>query len=100
MSYRIASKLTFTPAWGAMNQDERLAEQVAALELVAKYGGVIEGQWVLWTDSVLFSIVTYPDVESVAKSEMAIGARGAFVLSSQSAMTLDEIIAWQAEIDA
>jgi uncharacterized protein with GYD domain len=93
MAYRIASKLTFTPAWGAMNADERMTEQVAALEIVAANGGEFEGQWVLWTDGVLLSIVNYPDLDSSVRSEMAISARGAFELSSQSALSLDEITA-------
>jgi len=95
MAYRIASKLTFSPAWGAMDAEERLAEQVAAIEIVAANGGAFEGQWVLWSDGVLLSIVSYPDLESSVRSEMAIQARGAFELSSQSALTLEEITALQ-----
>jgi uncharacterized protein with GYD domain len=98
MSYLNASKLTFTPAWGAMSADDRLAEQVAALELVAKYGGKIEGQWILWSDGVLLSITTYPDMASSMKAELAIGQRGAFLLQSQPALTLDEIVGFQGEI--
>lgn len=39
MAHRSASKLTFTPAWADMTEEERQAEQVAAIEIVAKYGG-------------------------------------------------------------
>jgi uncharacterized protein with GYD domain len=98
MSYTNASKLTFTPAWGTMSQDERLAEQTAAVELVSKYGGKIEHQWVLWSDGVLLSITTYPDLASSVKAEMAIVARGAFLLQSQAALTLDEVVSFQAEV--
>lgn len=98
MAYRSASKLTFTPAWGEMNEDQRAKEQAAAYEIVAKYGGNIEGQWVLWTDGVLLSVVTYPDQASAVKAELAITSRGAFDLQGQSAFSLDEIIGWQAEI--
>jgi uncharacterized protein with GYD domain len=98
MAYRGASKLTFTPAWADMSEEERQAEQVAAMEIVAKYGGEQEGQWVLWSDQVLFTITRYPDQESAIKSQMAIVARGAFELQSQTALTLDEMIGYQAEI--
>lgn len=98
MAYRGASKLTFTPAWADMSEEERQAEQVAAMEIVAKYGGKQEGQWVLWSDQVLLSITSYPDQESAIKSQMAIVARGAFELQSQTALTLDEMIGYQAEI--
>jgi uncharacterized protein with GYD domain len=81
-----------------MSAEERLAEQAAALDLVAKYGGEIEGQWILWSDGVLLSITTYPDMASSMKAELAIGARGAFQLQSQPALTLDEIVGFQAEI--
>lgn len=98
MSYLNASKLTFTPAWGSMSEEQRLVEQTAALELVTKYGGKVEGQWVLWSDGVLLSITTYPDQASSMKAELAIGARGAFLLQSQPALTLDEVVGFQAEI--
>ena len=97
MAYRTASKLTLTPAWADMNEDQRLAEQSAALDTVAKYGGHIEAQWVLWSDQVFLSIITYPDQESAVKAQMAVVARGAFALQSQSAFTLEEVQGWQAE---
>lgn len=81
-----------------MTPDQRLAEQAAALELVAKYGGKVQHQWVLWSDGVLLSITTYPDLASSVKAELAIGARGVFVLQSQAALTLDEVVNFQAEI--
>ena len=98
MAYRSASKLTFTPAWADMTEEQRLAEQVAAGEIVAKYGGTQEGQWVLWTDQVLLTITMYPDQASSLKSQMAIVARGAFELQGQTALSLDEMVAVQAEI--
>lgn len=98
MSYRIASKLTFTPKWADLSEDERTAEQVAALEIVARYGGTIDCQYVLSADQTLLSIVTYPDLPSHAKAEMAIAERGAFALQSQPAYTLDEVMTWQADV--
>jgi hypothetical protein len=98
MGYLNASKLTFTPAWGSMSEEQRLAEQTAALDLVSKYGGKIEGQWVLWSDGVLLSITSYPDLASSVKAEMAVVARGAFLLQSQAALTLDEVVGFQAAI--
>lgn len=98
MSYRIASKLTFTPKWAGMSEDERMAEQIAAVDIVARYGGTIDCQYVLSSDMVLLSIVTYPDLPSHAKAEMAITDRGAFALQSQPAYTLDEVMTWQAEV--
>lgn len=98
MAHLSASKLTFTPAWADMSEDERQAEQVAALEIVAKYGGEQEGQWVLWSDQVLLTITRYPDQPSAIKAQMAIVARGAFELQSQTALTLEEMVGYQAEI--
>lgn len=80
-----------------MSEEQRQAEQVAAFEIVAKYGGTIEGQWVLWSDGVFLSITSYPDEASAVKSQLAIVARGAFALQGQSAFTLEEIVGWQAE---
>lgn len=98
MAYRSASKLTFTPAWAGMTPDQRQAEQVAAMEIVAKFGGENEGQWWLWSDGALLSITSYPDEASGMKSLMAIVARGAFELQSQTALSLEEIAGLQAEI--
>jgi uncharacterized protein with GYD domain len=98
MAHLSASKLTFTPAWADMSEEERQAEQVAALEIVAKYGGEQEGQWVLWSDQVLLTITKYPDQASAIKAQMAIVARGAFELQGQTALTLDEVVGYQAEI--
>ena len=98
MAHRSASKLTFTPAWADMTAEERQAEQVAAIEIVAKYGGEQEGQWILWSDQVLLTITMYPDQESAIKAQMAIVARGAFELQGQTALSLDEMIEYQAEI--
>jgi len=98
MAYRSASKLTFTPAWADMTPDQRQAEQVAAMEIVAKFGGENEGQWWLWTDQALLSITSYPDEASGMKALMAIVARGAFELQSQTALSLEEIAGLQAGI--
>ena len=98
MAYRSASKLTFSPAWQGMSQDERQAEQVAAMEIVAKNGGEQEGQWWLWSDQVLLSVTSYPDQASAMKAQMEIGARGAFELQGQTALTLAEIGQLQSEI--
>jgi hypothetical protein len=46
----------------------------------------------------LLSVTTYPDLASSVKAEMAVVARGAFLLESQVALTLDEVVGFQAEI--
>jgi len=98
MSYLSASKLTFTPKWADLNDDEQLAEQVKALEIVSKYGGEIKAQYVLWSDNCLFTIAEYPDETSAFKSELAIGRRGAFVLEAQRAVPLEDVMSWQDEV--
>ena len=98
MSYLSASKLTFAPKWGDMSEEERLAEQMAALDIVSKYGGEIKAQFVLWTDACLFSVVDYPDETSALKSQSAITRRGAFVLQGQRALPLEEVMSWQQEL--
>jgi uncharacterized protein with GYD domain len=98
MSYLSASKLTFTPKWADLSDDEQLAEQVAALDIVSKYGGELKAQYVLWSDNCLLSIVDYPDETSAFKSELAIGRRGSFVLQAQRALPLEDLMAWQDEV--
>jgi uncharacterized protein with GYD domain len=97
MSYLSASKLTFSQKWEDMNEDERLAEQVAALDIVSKYGGEIKAQYVLWTDGCLLSVIDYADETSALKAEMAISRRGAFVLQQQRALPLEDVMAWEDE---
>ena len=97
MSYLSASKLTFSPKWADMSDDEQTAEQVAAYDIVSKYGGDIKAQYVLMTDTCLFSVIDYPDETSAFKSELAIGRRGAFVLQNQRALPLEDILGWQDE---
>jgi uncharacterized protein with GYD domain len=98
MSYLSASKLTFSPKWDEMSDDEQTAEQVAAYEIVAKYGGEFKAQYVLWTDNCLLSVVDYPDEQSAFKSELAIARRGAFVLQAQRALPLEDVLGWQDEV--
>ena len=98
MSYLSASKLTFTPKWGDMSDDEQLAEQVAAYEIVNKFGGEIKAQHVLMTDGCLLSIIDYPDETASFKSELAIVRRGAFVIQAQRALPLEELMSWQDEV--
>jgi uncharacterized protein with GYD domain len=98
MGYLAASKLTFTAKWDDLSEDERLAEQVAALDIVSKYGGEIKAQYVLWTDGCLFSVVDYPDETSSFKAESAIQSRGAFILQAQRALPLEDVMAWQDEV--
>ena len=92
MPYRIASQLTFTDTYNRLTPDEQLAEQAAALEIVANNGGAIEAQYVLWTDGAVLSIVTFPDQQACYRCEMQITQRGCFVLRSQSALTLEETL--------
>ncbi|HTN78844.1 MAG TPA: GYD domain-containing protein [Acidimicrobiales bacterium] len=98
MSYLTATKLTFAPKWADMSDDERLAEQVAAYEIVAKCGGELKAQYVLWSDNCLLSIAEYPDEVSAMKSESAIGRRGAFLLQAQRAVPLEDVLSWQDEV--
>jgi uncharacterized protein with GYD domain len=100
MSYRSATKLTFTPRFADLSEEQRMAEQVAAYEIVAKYGGQFEAQFVLLTDQVFLAVVSYPDEESSIKSHMAIQARGIYELHSQRALTLEELLQFQAEAAA
>jgi uncharacterized protein with GYD domain len=98
MGYLAASKLTFTAKWADMSDEEQLAEQVAALDIVSKFGGEIKAQYVLWTDACLFSVVDYPDETSSFKAESAIQRRGAFLLQAQRALPLEDVVAWQDEV--
>jgi uncharacterized protein with GYD domain len=97
MTHLSASTLTFSPKWADTNDDDRLVEQVAAFEIVAKYGGDVKAQYVLVTEGSLFSVIDYPDETSAIKSALAIERRGAFVIHQQTALTLDEVISWQDE---
>jgi hypothetical protein len=100
MSYRSASKLTFTPKFAELSEEQRMAEQVAAYEIVAKYRGEFEAQVVLLTDQVFLAVVNYPDEESSIKAHMAIQARGVYELHSQRALSLEELLQFQAEAAA
>lgn len=100
MSYRSATKLTFTPKFADLSEEQRLAEQVAAYEIVSKYGGEFEAQFVLMTDQVFLAVASYPDEESSIKAHMAIQARGVYELHSQRALSLDELIQLQADAAA
>ena len=97
MAHLSASKLTFSPKWDDMNEEERLAEQAAAYEIVAKCGGSIKAQYVLFSDSCLLTVVEYPDETAAQKSALAIGRRGAFVLQTQAALELDSLLSMQDE---
>ena len=100
MPYRIASQLTFTDTYNRMTPDEQMAEQVAALDIVASNGGTIEAQYVLWTDRAVLSVVTFPDQQACYRCEMQITQRGCFELRSQAALTTDETVALIAEARA
>src|SRR3954453_374013 len=98
MTHLSASKLTFSPKWADLDDDARLAEQVAALEVVAKYGGETKAQYALVADSCLFSVIDYPDETSALKAALAIERRGVFVITQQTAITLDELVGWQDDL--
>ncbi len=61
MAHLSASKLTFSPKWDDMSDDDRAAEQTWAYEIVAKCGGSVKAQYVLMSENCLLSIVEYPD---------------------------------------
>ena len=96
MSYRTATKVTFTPEYDRMTDEEQLREQAAAYEIVAANGGTIDAQFVLWSDQCLLTVAVYPSIEACAKAEMQITARRAFQLQSQPAFTLEEALTIQA----
>ena len=98
MSHLSATKLTFSPKWATMDDDERTAEQVAAYEIVSKCGGEVKAQYVLWSDNCLLAITDYPDETSAMKSQQAIARRGAFVLESQRAIPLEDVLSWADEV--
>ena len=52
----------------------------------------------LWSDNCLFAITDYPDEVSAMKSQQAIARRGAFVLQSQRAVPLEDVLSWQDEV--
>jgi len=98
MSHLSATKLTFSAKWDGMDDEERLAEQVAAYDIVSKCGCEIKAQYVLWSDNALFTITDYPDEVSAMNSQQAIARRGAFVLQSQRAVPLEDVLSWQDEV--
>ena len=90
MAYLSAARLTFTPKYLAMGEDEKVAEQMATYEIVSKCGGTTKGQYVLWTDNCLFSLTEFADEASALLCHEAISIRGSFDLVSQRAVPLDE----------
>jgi uncharacterized protein with GYD domain len=98
MTHLSASKLTFKDSWSALSEADQLAEQVAALNIVAACGGEVKAQYLLTTDECLFSVVEYPNEDAALKSAAAIGQRGFFVLSTQRAVTLDQYLSMADEI--
>ena len=100
MPYRVACTLTLTDTFNRMTPDEQMAEQVAALEIVSKNGGVIEAQYGLWSDAAILTITMFPEQNACYRCEMQIGQRGAFTLRSQAALTMDELMTLTAEARA
>ena len=98
MAHRSASKLTFSSAWDAMNDEDRTAEQVAAIAIVTECGGETKAQYVLATDACLFSVTEYPNEDAALKSALAIARRGAFVLETQRAVTLEGYMGMEEEV--
>lgn len=90
MAYLGASRMTFTPKYLGMSEEEKVAEQMAAYEIVSKCGGTIKGQYVLWTDNCLFSLTEFPDEASALLCHEAITVRGSFDMISQRAVPLDD----------
>ena len=98
MSHLSASRLTFKDSWGEMSEADQLAEQVAALEIVAACGGEVKAQYLLTGEECLFSVVEYPNEDAALKSAAAIGLRGVFTLTTQRAITIDEYLGMADEI--
>jgi len=81
-----------------MNDEERTAEQVAAIAIVTACGGETKAQYVLATDAYLFSVTEYPNEDAALKSALAIARRGAFVLETQRAVTLEGYMGMEEEV--
>jgi uncharacterized protein with GYD domain len=100
MPYRVAAKVNFTDVYNRMTADEQMAEQVAGYETIAKNGGTVEAQYVLWSDRCVILFISYPDQQSAYRSEMQVAMRGSFDIHSQAALTADEALALGTEARA
>jgi uncharacterized protein with GYD domain len=92
MSYRLMTKVTFTPEFAKMSDDEQNNELVATLEIVTRNGGTLEQTLVVPSEQCAYSIGVYPDPTSAAKAHIQIQARGAYELTPLPAYSLEE---WQ-----
>jgi hypothetical protein len=90
MSYRVATRVTFTPEFSRLTDEEQNNELVAALEIVTRNGGTIESTTVLPADQSALTIAVYPDPAAAAKAHIQIQARGAYQLQPQTAYSLEE----------
>ncbi|HVM08964.1 MAG TPA: GYD domain-containing protein [Acidimicrobiales bacterium] len=90
MSYRVVTRVTFTPEFGRLTTEEQTNEQIAAMEIVTRNGGTFESILVLPTDQAALTTTVYPDERSSMKAHLQIQARGAYELHAQHAFTLDE----------
>ena len=100
MSYVSVTKISLTAKWADLSEDQRMAEQVAALETVAKHGGEMQGIWALPAEGTALAIATYPDERSSAKAVAALNNRGTYDLLSQRAWPLDEWLQLSSEATA
>lgn len=90
LSYRVVTRVTFTPEFSRLTEEEQTNEQIAAMEIVARNGGTFESIVVLPGEQTALTTVVYQDEESSLKSHIQIQARGAYNLQPSRAYTLEE----------
>ena len=100
MPYRVITRVTFTPEFYKLTEQEQTDELVAATEIVTRNGGTIESTSVVPADSSAIVLATYPDQRSSAKAHIQIVARGAYQLEPQAAYSLEEWLEITAEARA
>lgn len=92
MSYRVMTKVSFTPEFTKLTEEEQNTELVATLEIVTRNGGTLEQTIVVPSEQCAYSIGVYPDASAATKAHIQIQARGAYQLSPVPAYSLEE---WQ-----
>ena len=90
MPYRVVTRVTFTPEFSKLTEQEQTNELVATNEIVTRNGGTIESTSIVPSDSSAIVLATYPDQRSSAKAHLQIIARGAYQLVPQEAYSLEE----------
>ena len=100
MSYRVVTRVTFTPEFSRFTEEEQTNELIEATSIVSRNGGVIESTTVVPSEQTAIVLATYPDEKSSMKSHLQIAARGAYRLEPQRAYSLEDWLQIQAEARA